>query len=494
MLFNSISFFVFLPIVLFFNYIVPNKFKWVVLLVSSCYFYMSWKPEFIILIFISTAVNYFCALKIHSLTISNKKVFFSKKFYLAISLVISLGMLFFFKYFNFFSSSVNSFFSLISLPISAPVLDIILPVGISFYTFQTLSYTIDVYKGELTPEKHFGYFALYVSYFPQLVAGPIERSQNLLPQLRKTHPFNYETTTYGLKLMAWGFFKKLCIADIVAVYVNKVYNSPLEYQGFSLVIATFLFALQIYCDFSGYSDIAIGTSNLLGIKLMQNFKSPYFANSIKGFWSRWHISLSTWFRDYVYIPLGGNRVKPVRKQLNLLTTFLLSGLWHGANWTYVIWGALHGFFQIIENIYDKICGTKIKKSLSENEVTKYIYNIVSTVFVFSLVCFAWVFFRANNLNDAVYIISNALSGFLTPITYILDGFTAFGIDRFLFLTIFIPIVILTVFDFFNYKVDLIKEIGKLHFSVRWAVYIALVLVIIFLSEKSSAETFIYFQF
>lgn len=399
----------------------------------------------------------------------------------------NLGLLFFFKYFNFLSINLNKMFSSFAIPIASPVLDILLPVGISFYTFQTLSYTIDVYNRKIPAEKHFGYFALYVSFFPQLVAGPIERPQNLLPQLKIKHEFDYERVTYGLKLMAWGLFKKMVIADTLAIYVNKVYNNLPEYQGFVLVIATVFFTLQIYCDFSGYSDIAIGAARMLGIDLMKNFNAPYLATSIKDFWSRWHISLSTWFRDYVYIPLGGNRVDFSWQIFNLLVTFLLSGLWHGANWTFVVWGALHGFLLILETLYDRYVG---KKLFEEN---KFVI-VAKTVATFSVVAFAWIFFRANNIDDAFYVLVHMFDGIVSPVKYIKTGFYSLGVWGVAFRKLMFPVLILFLYDYYEQKVSVINKISKYKWIYRWTVYIVFVLYVIFVTPKNTTPDFIYFQF
>lgn len=333
MLFNSLSFAVFLPVVFVLYWLLPHKYRWILLLMASYYFYMSWNVKYVVLILFTTLVSYGAGILLEKGW--GKK---RKKAVVATAVTLSLSVLFFFKYFNFISESTVYFFSLFAIQLNHFTLDLLLPVGISFYTFQTLGYVIDVYKGDVKAERHLGYYATFISFFPQLVAGPIERTKNLMPQIKAVHKFDYEQATYGLKLMAWGFFKKIVIADTLSQYVSKVYGTPHDYQGFALVLATIFFALQIYCDFSGYSDIAIGTAKLMGIDLMTNFRSPYFSQNVKEFWGRWHVSLSTWFRDYVYIPLGGNRVSKFRHALNLMITFLVSGLWHGANWTFVAWG------------------------------------------------------------------------------------------------------------------------------------------------------------
>lgn len=325
MLFNSIAFAVFLPIVFILYWVFPFKYRWILLLIASYYFYMSWNAKYLLLIVFITAISYAGAL-----LIERAKKWKIKKLLLGGVAFSSLGLLFVFKYWNFALTSLETVCHFASIPLHPITLNLVLPVGISFYTFQTLSYVVDVYRGDVEAESHFGQYAAFISFFPQLVAGPIERTKNLLPQIKKEHFFDYETATYGLKLLAWGFFKKLVIADNLAIYTDQVFKDVYSFRGFSLLVASVFFSFQIYCDFSGYSDIAIGTADLFGIKLMKNFKSPYFSVSIKEFWKRWHISLSSWFQDYVYIPLGGSRVGKLRSYLNLMITFLISGLWHGA--------------------------------------------------------------------------------------------------------------------------------------------------------------------
>ena len=315
-----------------------------------------------------------------------------KKWILATSLIINFGILFVFKYFNFVNESVFSVLDSFGLRWQVPNLDILLPVGISFYTFQAVGYTIDVYRGELKAEKDFFTYALFVSFFPQLVAGPIERAKNLLPQFHEHHTFSYDSTVSGLKLMLWGYFMKLCVADRLANYVDAVYNNLPHHNGESVLLATIFFAFQIYCDFGGYSLIAIGAAKVMGFRLMTNFRRPYFSLSPKEFWKRWHISLSSWFMDYVYIPLGGNRVKYWRHLTNLMITFWVSGLWHGANWTFVLWGATHGLYLVIENVLTRLFGKHEYKSL--------LIRLPKMLLCFVLVCFAWIFFRANTASDA----------------------------------------------------------------------------------------------
>lgn len=345
MSFNSVTFAVFVTLVFLVYWGLPQRRQWVVLLFSSYYFYMSWNAKYVLLILFTTIVSYTCG-RLLAVT----KCVYQKRFILFSASVICLGVLFVFKYFNLFMDTFCSVLQLLSIQIHPMTLKLLLPVGISFYTFQTLSYVIDVYRGEIPAEKHFGIYAAFVSFFPQLVAGPIERTGNLLPQIRREHCFCYEDAVYGLRQMLWGFYKKIVIADTLAFYVDKIYADLFSYEGGTLVLAAFFFSFQIYCDFSGYSDIAIGTARLFGIKLMTNFKNPYLSVSLNEFWQNWHISLSSWFRDYVYIPLGGNRKGKVRKYINLLITFLTSGLWHGADVTFIVWGGgcmgVHKFLKV----------------------------------------------------------------------------------------------------------------------------------------------------
>ena len=338
MLFNSFAFLIFFPIISILYFIIPHKYRWFFLLTASYYFYMNWKPGYALLIFTSTLVTWLCGLMVEKSEIKrNKKVF------LILSLLINFGILFVFKYFNFINESVYVLLEKYKIRWTIPNLDILLPVGISFYTFQAVGYTIDVYRGDLKAEKNLGIYALFVSFFPQLVAGPIERAKNLLPQFHEKHFPDPDRINIGLKQMIWGYFIKIVVADRLALYINAVYNNVNAHNGTTLLIATIFFSFQIYCDFAGYSNIAIGAAKIMGFDLMTNFTRPYFSSNIHEFWQRWHISLSTWFRDYLYIPLGGNRVGKFRNYVNILITFVVSGLWHGANWTFVIWGALHGF-------------------------------------------------------------------------------------------------------------------------------------------------------
>ena len=403
MLFNSFHFLIFFLIVVTLYFSIEPKYRWILLLLSSYYFYMSWKVEYVILIIISTLIDYFSALSINKTNNLNKR-----KFFLGLSICTNLGLLFTFKYFNFVGDSVRAFLALFSIQFSPHVLNILLPVGISFYTFQTLSYTIDVYRGRIKPQTHLGIFAVYVSFFPQLVAGPIERAKNLLPQFYEAKYFDYARVTNGLKLMLWGFFKKLVIADRLSIVVDVVYGNVGDYTGIPLILATVFFAFQIYCDFSGYSDIAIGAAQVMGIKLMDNFKRPYFSRSVAEFWKRWHISLSSWFKDYLYIPLGGSRVTVHRCYFNISIVFLVSAIWHGANWTFIIWGALHGFYMVF-SLITKNMRNQIIHAIRLTQFPR-VHALIQIGTTFSLVCIGWIFFRANNLSDALYVLTHLMSG------------------------------------------------------------------------------------
>ncbi len=479
MLFNSIPFAIFLPVVFALYWICPDKFRWVIMLISSYWFYMSWKAEYVVLIFLTTLISYLAAIVIEK---KNDPVI--RRIVLIVSLVFCLGILFFFKYFDFVSASTAELLHMFSIDVSPVSLMLILPVGISFYTFQTLSYVIDVYKGDTPAEYHFGKYAAFVSFFPQLVAGPIERTGNLLPQIKAKHEFDYSLATYGLKQMAWGYFKKIAVADTVSIYVSKVYDSPSEYQGFALLLATLLFSVQIYCDFSGYSDIAIGTAKLFGVKLMTNFNSPYFSQSVKEFWSRWHISLSTWFRDYIYIPMGGNRTGKIRHAVNIMVTFLVSGLWHGANWTFVIWGGIHGLAQIIEGMFIT------KKNLR----SKGFIGAIRCVLCFAFCAFAWIFFVSDSLSEALYVITNMFCGASHPLTYFADGFEAVGLVKGAPVYLIISLVLMAAFDLCSMRKDVIEVISSRKKVVRWIIYVVFVLWIIINVPCTDTSEFIYFQF
>ncbi len=398
MLFNSLEFLIFFPIVCLLYFPLPQVLKKPWLLVCSYYFYMCWDARFALLILVSTLSTWACGFLIEKADTPRVR-----KLALAVNLALNLGILFLFKYFDFFSGSIADFFALLGLEYKAPLLGLTLPVGISFYTFQALGYSIDVYRGDIPHEKSLLNYMLFVSFFPQLVAGPIERSTNFLPQLHQRTYFDERRTEEGVIRMLVGFFKKVVIADGAAVFVDLVYASPQSFDGAALIIATLLFAVQIYCDFAGYSDIAVGAAQVLGYRLMQNFDRPYFATSIRDFWRRWHISLSFWLRDYLYIPLGGSRKGQLRKALNLVITFLASGLWHGASWNFVIWGGLNGIYQAVDSLTLPL-REKLTRIFRLDKL-KLITGAIGMAVTFCLVCFSWIFFRAQTLEQAGTVIS-----------------------------------------------------------------------------------------
>lgn len=483
MLFNSLSFAIFLLIVFILYWAVPNKFRWIVLFISSYYFYMSWNIKYVLLILFTTLISYACAIGLEQAEEKKKK-----KILIVSTMIASLGCLFFFKYFNFVTESIASLLQLFTLQVHPVTLNLLLPVGISFYTFQTLGYVIDVYRGDVRAERHFGKYATFIAFFPALVAGPIERSKNLLPQITHENRFDYEKAVSGLRLMAWGFFKKIVIADTLAVSVDTVYDSPQSYQGFPLLVASLLFAVQIYCDFSGYSDIAIGTARLFGIDLMKNFNSPYFATSIREFWARWHISLTSWFRDYLYIPLGGNRVSKARNAFNVMVVFLGSGLWHGANWTYIVWGGIHGVGQVMQNL---LFPKKKKKAKKEKKGLRF---WISVVLVFCFVTFAWIFFRAESISDAFYVITHMFVGIENPSQYVSQIDVYLGIDKLTLLGMLISVVLLAIYDYLSLKMDVLACLGRKKACVRWCVYVVFIIFLIFNIPITSGQEFIYFQF
>lgn len=396
MLFNSFHFVFFFIVVTSLYFTLPHKFRWLLLLIASCYFYMAFVPVYILILGGTIVVDYFAGIWIERSEGRKRKA------WLIASLFANIGVLAVFKYYNFLNDNLSAVLNSMGYENHIPHLGILLPIGLSFHTFQAMSYTIEVYRGNQKAERHFGIYSLYVMFYPQLVAGPIERPQNLLHQFREKHYFEYTRVVEGLKLMLWGLFMKLVIADRLAIYVDAVYNNADKHSSYSLMLATFFFAIQIYCDFAGYSSIAIGAAKVMGFKLMTNFNRPYFSRSVAEFWKRWHISLSTWFKDYLYISLGGNRVGVPRWYFNLFIVFLVSGLWHGANWTYVIWGALNGFYLVFAIVTEK--WRKRADHLLYLDRLPRLHRVVQTGITIVLACFAWIFFRANSVEDAFLII------------------------------------------------------------------------------------------
>lgn len=478
MLFNSIPFIFFFVIVVSFYFALPRRLRWIMLLASSYYFYMCWKAEYVFLILLTTTIDYVVAQKIAASQVEKRR-----RRYLLLSLVSNLTILFGFKYFNFVSESVAGSLSLFNIFIDVPVFHALLPVGISFYTFQSLSYVIDVYRKKTSPESHFGYYALYVSFWPQLVAGPIERSWHLLPQLRQHHLFEVERVTSGLRLMLAGLFKKVVIADQVAIFVNRAYNNANDQPGAVLMLATLFFAVQIYCDFSGYTDVARGAARVMGYDLMENFRTPYLATSIHDFWRRWHISLSTWFRDYVYIPLGGNKLGILRWNMNLFITFFISGLWHGANWTFVVWGVLHGCYLIVENFCTQAT-QKLSIQVSKGSEKMIVAGRILLTFFF--VCLAWVFFRAASISDAFHIIVAISSTTFSEVVTLAERADVM-------LPVFLTIVLFTM-DGASRTRPLEDTVAALPQPLRWLLYTAAFWAIVVSAVFGVQQQFIYFQF
>lgn len=496
MLFNSVSFLIFLPIVAVVYFAIPKKAKWIWLLICSYYFYMSWNPQYAIFLGISTIITYLSGIlisKSNQIENINKKNF-QKKLWVILSAVSNLGILFFFKYFDFAVENMNALLASLNMQLITPAFDIILPVGISFYTFQSLTYTFDIYRGEVEVEKNLGKYALFVSFFPQIVSGPIGRFKNLLRQVCEPHYFDHERVKNGVLLMLWGFFQKLVIADRISILVNQVYNNYSGYPGSALLLATILFAVQIYCDFSGYSDIAIGAAQIMGINLMQNFKRPYFSASIQDFWRRWHISLSTWFRDYLYIPMGGSRCSRLKKYRNIFITFLASGIWHGASWSFVVWGGLHGIYLVIGDLLKPI--KKKAVDLFKINVNAFAPRLIKIIVTFILVDFAWIFFRASSAQDAFAIINNILFNF-QPSGVFGSAVFELGLNEKNFLVAALAIGVLFIVGLLRNKHSLRTELAAQNIGIRWLVYfIAIFTVIIFGIYGPGYDTsqFIYSNF
>jgi alginate O-acetyltransferase complex protein AlgI len=484
MLFNSIEFLVFFPLVTAIYFLLPCKFRWFHLLIASCIFYMYFIPIYILILFLTIIIDYVAGIVIENAAGSKRKSF------LVISIVANVGMLMLFKYYNFFAHNINDLVP----PASVPYLNIILPIGLSFHTFQAMSYTIEVYRGNQKAEKHLGIYALYVMFFPQLVAGPIERPQNMLYQFYEHHKLEYNNVATGLRLIMWGLVKKVVIADRLSQVVDPFFNHPAGNSGIGFAIASILFAFQIFCDFSAYSDIARGTARVLGFKLMTNFNKPYHARDISEFWKRWHISLSTWFRDYLYISLGGNRVSVPRYYFNLFFVFLVSGIWHGANWTFIIWGALHGFYLVLALI-TKSTRYKLINALGINKI-RWLHNFINMSTTFFLVTFAWIFFRANNIKDSFFIIRKIVS---IP----REVHTALVTKKIAFLTLpgllnillpcFILILLLELAHIVQAKYRLEDTFSKVPTVLRWTLYYSGLFIILFCGVYEKHQ-FIYFQF
>lgn len=491
MLFNSLEFLIFLPITFILFWIFPKKYKWTVLLIASYVFYMWWNWKLVFLILFTTIISYICGILISKY--SNKNAV--KRTVLISGLLLCFGVLVFFKYFPFLSSVYSDIVKVFGGEGIHGYFDIMLPVGISFYTFQTASYIIDTYKGKFNAEKHFGYYALFVVFFPQLVAGPIERPEDLLPQLKADKSIKNIDYSGALRYMLIGFFKKIAIADIIGIAVNAVYGNLTDSNGFAILIASLLFAVQIFCDFSGYSDIAVGCAKLFGVNLTENFERPYSSKSIKDFWNRWHISLSRWLRDYIYFPLGGSRVSKIRWCFNIMVVFFISGLWHGANYTFIVWGLLHGLFQIVGVItlnYRNNMWNKIKV----NPEGKFV-SVLRIVLTFLIVDFCWIFFRANTIGDAGLAISKIFTDWQFNMEYFSNSISSLTLSW--KYSVYIVAVIITL-----PLIERLKNITITPFkifnqsSIRYVTYFitttCIICAWIYLQASNVGSSFIYFQF
>lgn len=472
MVFNSISFAVFITILFTIYWFVPNRYRWIVLLFANLYFYLSFDIKYIVILAFNIIASY-----IFGLLIEKNK---NKKSLLILSIIVCLCSLLICKYLNFSISVLND----LGIKFVDSSLKLILPVGISFYTFEIIGYLIDVYSGKTQAEKHLGYYASYVSFFPTISSGPIEKAKDFIPQIKEDKRFRYENGTYGLKLIAWGLFKKIVVADNLAIYVDTVYSGLSGYEGFNFIIIAIFYTIQIYCDFSGYSDMARGVAKLLGFNITNNFKSPYLSTTIKEFWSRWHISLTNWLREYIYIPLGGNRKGKIRRYINIIIVFFISGLWHGANYTFVVWGLIHALLQIIETILN----VKPCKNM------KSIVYWLRVFLMFILISISWIFFRADTLNDALFVLKSIPIGASNLKQYFITGIYSFNNTPMYVLTHFLIYFIpLFLFDLFNKEYDVLEDISKKNIVIRYGLYTVLILLIL-LFHSTAGTNFIYFRF
>lgn len=496
MLFNSFHFLIFFPIILIVYFVIPKKMRYIWLLAASYFFYMCWNAKYALLLLGSTIVTYGAARLIHHW----KGRVLLKKSMVVISLVLNFGILFLFKYLDFVIDTLEKVFGKIGISVQVPVLDLLLPVGISFYIFQAVGYTIDVYREKLEPEKNLLKYALFVSFFPQLVAGPIERSTNLLPQLQKVHEIKVWDTKRiqrGALVMLYGYILKMIIADRAAIYVDTIFDPMMYtyYQGFQVALAAVLFSVQIYCDFAGYTYIAMGAAQIMGFDLMDNFRMPYLARSIKDFWDRWHVSLSSWFKDYLYFPLGGSRKGRIRKYINNFIVFAVSGLWHGASWHYVAWGVLHGILRITgeltQRVRDKLYA---RLQFKRDTLATEIWQVVCT---FTMVTIAWIFFRGESVSQAVDLVKSIFCEF-NPWVLTDGSLYTLGLDAKEWNVLFFSILFLMAVDVFRYKkVDLVELFMKQNLWFRWILfYVGIFAVVLFgvYGAQYDAAKFIYFQF
>jgi alginate O-acetyltransferase complex protein AlgI len=484
MLFNSLQFAIFFPIVTLLYFLLPQKLRVPLLLVASCVFYMAFVPKYILILIVLILIDYTAGLFIESAEGRRRKAL------LVVSLCANVSMLAFYKYFNFVNDNVAALAHMLDWNYSVSSLKVILPIGLSFHTFQSMSYTIEVYRGHVKAERSLWVFALYVLFYPQMVAGPIERPQNLLHQFREHHRFTRENFIAGMQLMATGFFKKIVIADRVALVVNSVYAHPGTASGLQLLTATWLFAVQIYCDFAGYTEIARGAAKVMGFDLMVNFNRPYLATSISDFWRRWHISLSTWFRDYLYYPLGGNRRGVARTCFNLSVVFLVSGVWHGANWTFIVWGALHALFI---TSYVITTGPRERMLQSMGDGGRKLASIAAWLLTLNLVVLAWVFFRAASMSDAMLVLGRIFTDFGASTTS--DAHP--GLDSSQFGIAVALIAILFALEWLSARKSMWTRIAEQPRWIRWSAYYSFGIafaILLLVSPQHGPQPFVYFQF
>lgn len=478
MLFNSLHFLLFFIITTLIYYVIPHKHRWLLLLLISCYFYMVFVPIYILILGFTIIIDYYAGIWIEQ-EVGNRR-----KLYLIISLVTNIGILAIFKYYNFINTNITTVIGTVGYQNPVPFLSILLPIGLSFHTFQAMSYTIEVYRGKQKAEKHFGIYALYVMFYPQLVAGPIERPQNILPQLRKPIAYDENLIIEGIQMMIWGLFKKVVVADRLSVLVDTVYSNPNGFGGFANLLAAVFFSIQIYCDFSGYSDIALGTAKVLGFDLIKNFNIPYISKSINEFWQRWHISLSTWFRDYLYISLGGNRNGKWKTYRNVLAVFMISGLWHGANWTFVIWGTIHGILIIIERLL------KIDKFKTNNKIIQ----ILQTSITFGIVTGAWIFFRAKNVNEAFSIYKAIFTRFSLNKAAIIEPIFAITSDNTAISHFIVCLIGILILFFVEFKMNIQQQVVFADKPRKQMAFYSMIIFLILFLGYFKNNTFIYFQF
>lgn len=493
MLFTSITFAFFLPLVFIIYWAVPARFRYIALLIADIVFYMYGGPVFILLLAGVSLVTYAAGRFIEHDTGSGGG---SARKTLITAVIVVLGLLAFFKYADFAIDTLSSVCSFAGIHFSPSTLRLALPIGISFYSFTAIGYVVDVYRGKIPAEKNFLKYMAFVAFFPTVMSGPINRAGDILPLINEPPAFDHDEAVLGLRQMLWGFFKKLIIADTLAMYADIIFDNVRSYFGLTLITATVFYTFQIYCDFSGYSDIATGTAKLLGIRCMDNFKSPYYSRSDKEFWTRWHISLSSWFRDYVYIPLGGSRVSEARHYFNLMLTMLLSGLWHGADWSFVIWGGLHGLYQVTEDFCHKHLAKKENRGKKERDIVRSVpWNIGHGILTFGMVSFAWSFFRANNTSDALYIAAHMPRGLGHIAGSYIMMLNNMQLDGYKLAWVLSLTAVLMIVDFIGLKHDIYRLFGKLPTVARWVIYTGLTVFIIVLTLNGGRhQEFIYFSF